>query len=315
MRGEVDVPAMLRLARLIGRERFSIVHAQTSHAHTLGSVAARLLGYRRRPRMLVTRRVDFSIFRNSFFGLNRFKYLYGVDAYVTVSDAIRQVMIHDGVPASRIETVHSGIDVSKVAQAPDRSAELRAELGVPDGHALVATVGHMADHKGQRYLIDAIPQILAARPKTTFMIVGDGELRSDLVRLAERLGVSASLKLPGFRTDVPSLLKAMDVFVMPSHMEGLGTSVLDAMAAGVPVVGTEAGGMPESILDEVTGLVCPIRDSSAIAVAVLRMLDDEGLALRCVSAARAKVKRDFSTAAMIEGTLGVYRRLLDARRT
>ena len=101
---------------------------------------------------------------------------------------------------------------------------------------------------------------------------------------------------------------------MPSHMEGLGTSVLDAMAAGVPVVGTEAGGMPESIVNEVTGLVCPIRDPAAIAAAVLRMLDDDAFACRCTRAAKAKVREEFSTGAMIEGTLEVYRRLLDASR-
>jgi glycosyltransferase involved in cell wall biosynthesis len=110
--------------------------------------------------------------------------------------------------------------------------------------------------------------------------------------------------------DVPSILKAIDLFVMPSHMEGLGTSVLDAMAARAPVVGTEAGGMPESILDGVTGLVCPIKDSDSLAKAILRMLSEPELAASCVAAARAKVEAEFSTRSMVEGTLKVYRQLL-----
>src|SRR5690606_13164565 len=232
------------------------------------------------------RRVDSSISRRSFLGLNGLKYRHGVDLFVTVSEAIRRVLEQDGVDPARITCVHSGIDLARITDAPDRREELRRELGVPPDHALVANVAHMADHKGQRYLIEAMPAILAARPRTVVAIIGDGELRGDLEALAARLGVTAQLRLPGFRSDVPSLLKALDVFVMPSHMEGLGTSVLDAMAAGVPVVGTRAGGMPESIEDGVTGLLCDVRDPAGIAAAVLRLLDDPALGARLAEAAR-----------------------------
>lgn len=310
MRGEVDLPAMLRLKRLIVEGDYSIVHAHTSHAHTLGQVATRLVSAARRPLMVVARRVDFSIFRRSFFGLNGIKYLHGVDCYVTVSEAIRRVLIADGVPAERIHCVHSGIDLARIDDAPDLREALREEFEVPAGHTLLANVAHMADHKGQRYLLEAMPKVLAVRPETVCAIVGDGELKGDLMALADSLGIAEQMRFPGFRTDVPSILKALDLFVMPSHMEGLGTSVLDAMAAGAPVVGTEAGGMPESIIDGVTGLVCPIRDADALAKAILRMLGDPALAKSCAAAARAKVEAEFSTRSMVEGTLRVYRRLL-----
>lgn len=309
MHGEADPLAIWRLRRLMRRGYFSFAHAHTSHAHTLGAVAAASLG-RRRPRMIVARRVDFSIFRRSFFGLNHLKYLHGVDQYITVSEAIRRVLIDDGVPAERIECVHSGIDVGKILRAPERTAELRAELGVPSGHKLVANVAHMADHKGQRYLIEAVPEVLRTHPQTTFAIVGKGELREDLERQARELGVQDSVRFPGFRTDVPSLLKALDIFVMPSHMEGLGTSVLDAMAAKTPVVGTEAGGMPESVRHEQTGILCPIRDAGAIARGVVRYLEEPEFAQRMAANAFDLVQRDFSTDAMVEGTLRVYRRML-----
>ena len=152
----------------------------------------------------------------------------------------------------------------------------------------------------------------AARPNTTFAIFGDGELRADLLAQAERLGVAQHLRMPGFRKDIPSILKALDLFVMPSHMEGLGTSVLDAMAAGVPVVGTEAGGMPESVIDEETGLLCPIRDGKAIAGAVLRLLNEPELAARCAENAGAKVRAEFSTESMVSGTVAVYEDLIGA---
>jgi glycosyltransferase involved in cell wall biosynthesis len=311
MHGEVDPLAALRLHHLLRTGRSSIVHAHTSHAHTLAALAAAPFGRgHARPLVVVARRVDFSIFRRSFFGLNHLKYLHGVDCYVTVSEAIRRVLVDDGVPAGRIACVHSGIDLSRIEAAPDERARVRQELGVPAGHALIANVAHMADHKGQRYLLEAMPAILSARPETVCAIVGDGELKADLEALARGLGVAHAVRFPGFRTDVPTVLKALDVFVMPSHMEGLGTSVLDAMAAGVPVVGTEAGGMPESIEHGVTGLVCPVRDARAIARAVVSLLEDPALAARLADAARRRVRERFSTEAMVEGTLAVYRRLL-----
>ena len=144
----------------------------------------------------------------------------------------------------------------------------------------------------------------------TFAIVGDGELKEALHAQAAELGISERVRFLGFRTDVPSLLKAFDLFVMPSHMEGLGTSVLDALAARLPVVGTEAGGMPEILIEGETGLVCPIKDSASLSKNLLRVLEDPDLAQRMASAGRARVEAMFSTTSMVEGTLAVYRRLL-----
>lgn len=309
MRGEADVVAVARLSGLIKREGFTVVHAHTSHAHSLGALAAALRG-KARPKMVVARRVDFSIFRRSFFGLNHLKYLHGVDRYVTVSHAIRRVLIADGVPAARIECVHSGIDVARIADAEERTAALRAELEVPGGHALVGNVAALADHKGQRYLVEAAPRVLSEHPETTFAVVGEGELRDDLVGRARELGVLERFRFTGFRADVPSLLKAFDLFVMPSHMEGLGTSVLDAMAAGLAVVGTEAGGMPEAIEHERTGLVCPVRDPAALAAAIAGLLADPVRREGMGRAGRERVEARFSKEATVAGTLRVYADLL-----
>jgi glycosyltransferase involved in cell wall biosynthesis len=305
MRGEVDVLAVLALHAIM-KDGFTIVHAHTSHAHSLGALAAALPGAGR-PKVVVARRVDFSIFRRSFLGLNRFKYLHGVDRYVTVSHAIKDVLLADGLPGSMISVVHSGIDLERIESAPDRREELRRELDVPPGHRLVANVAHMADHKGQIYLVEAAPLVLAKLPDVTFAIVGDGELRASLEARARELGVP--IRFPGFREDVPSILKALDVFVMPSHMEGLGTSVLDAMAAGAPVVGTEAGGMREMLEHGKNGLVCPVRDPRALAAAITQLLRDPGEAHRLAAQARRDVRERFSKEAMVEKTLAVYREL------
>jgi len=306
MRGEVDLIAVAKLRALLSEGRYSILHAHTSHAHSLGALAAALPGSGK-PRVVVARRVDFSIFRRSFLGLNRVKYLHGVDRYVTVSQAIKEVLLADGLPGDMISVVHSGIDLERIESAPERTAEIRRELGVPEGHALVANVAHMADHKGQIYLVEAAPLVLAEIPLVTFAIVGTGELRETLEARARELSVP--VRFPGFREDVPSILKALDVFVMPSHMEGLGTSVLDAMAAGAPVVGTEAGGMREMLEHGKNGLVCPVRDAKALAGAILELLRDRERARLLASRAKRCVVERFSKEAMVEKTLAVYRDL------
>ncbi len=304
MRGEVDLFAVSTLRALVKDEGFTIVHAHTSHAHTLGALAASFLGARR-PSVVVARRVDFSIFRRSFFGLNRIKYTRGVDRFVTVSHAIKDVLVNDGIEPTKISVVHSGIDVAKIEGAP--RGEIRRELAVPEDHALVANVAHMADHKGQIYLVEAAPLVLARYPKVTFAIVGDGELRPSLEGRARELDVP--IRFPGFREDVPSILKALDVFVMPSHMEGLGTSVLDAMAAGVPVVGTEAGGMREMLEHGKNGLVVPVRDPRALAGAILSLLEDRGRARSLAEQAGRDVRERFSKEAMVAKTIAVYEEL------
>lgn len=313
MRGEIDFSVPARMISLIKKHKINILHAHTSHAHAYIQLAA-LPMRKRKPAVVVHRRVDFSIFRRSFLGLNHIKYLHGVDRYVTVSHAIKDVLIKDGVPGERITTVHSGIDLARIDDAPDRRAELRKEFEVADDETLLANVAHFADHKGQIYLIEAMPEILKRFPKTRCAIVGHGELREELMAKCEELGIMKAMIFPGFRTDVPSILKAIDIFVMPSHKEGLGTSVLDAMAAHLPVVGTEAGGMPEMFVGEENGLVCPIRDSKAIAEAVCRFLEKPEWAKELGRAARLKVEREFSTDTMVEGNLAVYRDLLELRR-
>ncbi len=312
MRGEADVRAIARLAALMQRGRYDVVQMHTSHAHTLGVLAAGLLGSSRRPRTIVSRRVDFSIYRRSFLGLNGLKYRHGVDRYVTVSHAIRRVLIDDGLDPDRISCVHSGIDVGRFDAEPTAAerAALRAELGAPGDGPLIGNVAWFADHKGQIYLVEATPAIVAAHPDARVVLIGDGELRETLETRARELGVGEKILFPGWRNDVPACLKSLDLFVMSSHLEGLGTSVLDAMAAGTPVVGTAAGGIPESVIDGETGLLVPVRDPDALAAAVVRMLDDPDLAARCREAARRRVMERFSVDAMVEGTIAVYRELL-----
>jgi glycosyltransferase involved in cell wall biosynthesis len=301
-----------RLARVVREVRPAVLHAHTSRAHGWVLLAARA-GGADRPRVVVSRRVDFSIYRHSFLRLNRWKYVRGVDRILCVSRRVRAVLIADGIPPELLEVVHSGVDLARIDGAPDRRAALRAEMGVPDGAPLVGNVGHCVDHKGQRWLVEAAPILFANHPEARIAIVGDGPLLPALRAQAASLGVADRVLFLGERGDVPSLLRAFDAFAFPSHLEGLGTSVLDAMAARLPVVAADGGGVGEMIDAPKNGLLVPPRDASALARALDWMLGHPDDARRMAAAGRERVEREFTADRMVEGTLAAYARPTSSR--
>ncbi len=299
MRGEWDLWAALRIARLLQRERYDLLHLHTSHAHTLGLLAG--IG-RWKGKIIISRRVDFQLRRGP---LNKLKYRF--PSYICVSQAIRDVLITNGVSPEKINVVYSGIDLGRFKDG--QPADIRKELGIP-GAKIIGNVGHMADHKGQRYLIEAAPEIFKVYPDAVILMIGEGELRRHLEGLAEELEIKSRIIFMGFRSDIPSLLKTMDIFVYPSHLEGLGTSLLDAMAAGVPIVATSAGGIPEVVSDGINGILVPPRNPQDLAKAVLTILQNNDLAKKLTQAGRETVEKRFTVERMVEGTLEVYRKVM-----
>jgi L-malate glycosyltransferase len=298
MRGEADFLAVWALRRLIRRGRFDLVHMHTAHAHALGCAAAALA---RQGRTIVSRRVDFGIAQTLLSG---FKYRHGVDRFIAISEAIRRVLVAGGVEPSRVAMVHSGVDLARFEAVPPN--RFREELGFPPDAPVIGNVAHMADHKDLRTLLAAMPSVLAAEPRARLVLVGDGELRGALEAQATELDLRHAVVFTGFRTDVPQWLDFFDIFVMSSHLEGLCTSVLDALAMRKPVVVTTAGGLPEIVRHEEHGLLVPPKDPEALAAAILRLLRDRELGRRLAEAGRRRVEAEFSAASMVEGTLRVY---------
>lgn len=303
LRGELNPLAVAGLVRLLKDRRFQIIHAHTSHAHTLAAIAARLAGG---VRCVVSRRVDFAV--RGKLPFRRIKYRFGVDRFVAISAAVRDVLIEGGVAAERIRVVPSGIDPQRLTSADP--AAIRREFGLEPDVSLVGAVCHFAWHKGLEHLLDAIPSILAQRPGTRFMLAGDGELRAELEARAARVAPAGTILFPGFRGDVPSLLAAFDVVVAPSVMEGLNTTNLDSLALSRPLVAARVGGIPEVVIDGQTGLLVPPGDPEALAAAILRLLEQPELGRRLGAAGRARILERFTNDSMVEGTLEVYRELL-----
>ena len=306
--GELDLRAAWRLSRLLRRLRPDVVHAHDAHALALAAPAAAFAG-RRGPRLAASRRVDFPIRRNP---LSRWKYGQ-VDRFLCASDAIRRMLIDEGVPAGRTVVVYEGVDVERIAELPP--LDVHRELGLPDGAPIVGNVAALVPHKGQEHLLDAAARVVAEVPDARFVLVGAGELRDALAAQIARLGLERHVVLTGFRTDAIALLKGFDLFVMSSVTEGLGTSVLDAMACGRAVVATRAGGIPESVVDGETGLLVPTREPAALASAIVRMLRDRPWRHALGRAGRARARAHFSAARMVAETAAVYDALAGDRCT
>jgi len=300
---EVDLAAAWKLSRLVRKWRPAIVHGHDPHAVAMVSLALSFGAPVPRPKVVASRRVDFHLQGNAF---SQWKYRQ-VDGFIAASGAIRDVLIHDGIPADRIVVVHDGIDVEKIAHRP--AADLHAEYWLPHGVPVLVNVGALVAHKGQKFLIDAMPLVLREVPDAHLVIFGEGELRPVLEKQVKHLALEKHVLLPGFREDVLSLMKSADLFVMSSITEGLGSAVLDAMAMELPVVGTRAGGIPEVVVPGETGEVVGPGDARELAAAIVKLLKDPVRRRAYGEAGRQRVAKQFDVEHLVSGTLAAYLRL------
>jgi len=310
-RTEMDLTAAWRFARVVKRLAPDVIHAHDPHGVAMASLALSLgagsAKAGRAPALVASRRVDFHLRGNSF---SRWKYRQ-VDCFIAASEAIRRMLVGDGVPAEQTVTVHEGIDVDHVLAAPP--VNVHEAFFLPHGAPVVGNIAALVPHKGQRYLIDAAHLVVQRVPDARFVILGEGDLREHLQKQVHEHRLEKHVLLPGFRIDVLGCLKAFDVFVMSSVTEGLGTSLLDAMAASRPIVATTAGGIPEIVEDGVNGLLVPPRDQHALADAVVRALEDADLRRRMGEAGFARVNERFTVERMVSDTAGVYERVRRSR--
>ena len=310
-RSELDLLAAWRFSRVIRQLAPDVIHAHDPHAVAMAALALRIGSSRnvsgtaaaKAPALVASRRVDFHLKRNP---LSRWKYRQ-VDCFIAASEAIRQMLVADGVSAKRTVTVHEGTDVKRILGEP--AVDLHDAFGLPPLAPVVGNVAALVPHKGQRHLIDAAQLVVQEIPDARFVILGEGELRTQLEAQVRELQLEKHVLLPGFRTDVLGCLKGFDLFVMCSVTEGLGTSLLDAMACSRAIVATRAGGIPEVVEDEVNGLLVPPMDHAALARAIVRVLKDAGLRQRMGEAGFARVHERFGVERMVAETATVYTRV------
>lgn len=292
------------IAQFCHEQRIDLVHAHDSHAHTFGVMAATFFG-NSRP-LVVHRRVDFPIGKS---WLSNWKYNHrAVSQIVCVSGFIEQVVqagLHRSIPTT---VIYSGVDTQRFAQGPQ--GNIRAELGLPEECTLVGNVAALAPHKDYPTFVRTAALLLTERPDFHFLLIGgDGGEQQRIEALIEELGLGGNLHLLGFRRDIPSLLPQLDVFLFTSKTEGLGTSIIDAFLAQVPVVATRAGGIPELVQHQKTGLLAPVGEAEQLAQLVLDTCQNEEASQARIQAALARAQTH-SKEQMGEKTLALYETIL-----
>jgi len=303
--------ALRGVVRLMRTERPAIVHGVLFWAYVIGTFAAR----RASVPIVVASRRSLGIFKAAkphYLWLERLTNRR-TNLLVANSKAVKQdVIAREGVPAARIRVVYNGIDVERYER--QASPQLRAELGIPSGVRVVAVVANLIHYKGHRFLLMAFQRIRASRAGAVLLLAGDGPCRPDLERQAAELGIVETVRFLGTRRDIPELLAVSDVAVLPSLEEGFPNAVLEAMAAGRPVVASAVGGIPEAVVHGETGLLVPPGDPAALAEAIMDVLGDPPRAERMGRAGKLQVNARFGMGRMVAETEAIYEDLLGAVR-
>ncbi len=304
--------AVGRLARLARRHRVAVLHAHGGAGALVAGPAGRLAGV---PAVIVTVHGSLCLgsgLRRRAAALAQRGVLRLTDRVITVADGLRAELLAQGlVRPDQVVTVHNGTAPPDGLSREAARAEIRRELGLGPDRSLVGTVARLAPQKGLEYLVRALARLKAREPRPVLVVVGDGPRRGELASEAGTLGVTAVFL--GHRADVAWLLGAFDLFVLPSVTEGLPLVVLEAMAAGCPVVAARVGGVSEAVRDGATGWLVPPADPDALARAIDEALANPIRAQAYAAAARVRVRRRFTVDRMVEKTLAVYREALCAR--
>jgi glycosyltransferase involved in cell wall biosynthesis len=260
-----------KLAGYCKRFKYDLVHAHDAHAHTMAVLAGLL--FRLDLKLILSRKVDFPI-KDSFF--SRYKYNHSsIKKIICVSQKISEILSVDIKNKAVLTTIYDGIDSSRFKEKA--SGILRKEFGISTSELIIGNVAALADHKDYFTFVDVAELLLQKKVNAKFIIVGDGPERSAIVAYIEKKKLSKSIFLTGFRNDIAKILPEFDVFLFTSKTEGLGSSVLDAYACAVPVVATAAGGVPEIVLHEKTGLLSAVKQPQALADNVVRVLENSEL--------------------------------------
>ena len=281
MRNDLDLRCVTALRKVIRELNYDMVHFHTKRAHTL---ALWLPHGKRRPKYVVTRRMDYPEARSWYTHL---LYNRRVDGVVAISKTIRDVLIRAGVDENKIRVICSGID-------PGIFENAKTKRALSESGSVVGCVAGLDERKGHHYLLEAAAILKAGGLKIQYKIAGDGPLRARLEEETARLGLGDEVQFLGFVTDTAEFFSGIDIFAMPSLYEGLGVAALEAMAAAKPVIATRVGGLVESVLDDVTGVLVPPQDPTALAAAIAKVARSPGLAQSMGKQGRERVRQQYS---------------------
>jgi len=304
MRGDGDAPSIVTLSRWIRDIGSELVSVNVQRAVRIGAPAARAAGIR----AVVERRGLLFPLKPS--ALNRFIYGRLVSRVIANCDAIRDDLLGTGlVTEDRVSVIPNGIDVGRIRSGGGPA--LRVELGIAADAPVVTVVGRLGPDKGHRVAIKAFAELLRARPEARLLIAGSGHLEEALTKFAADHAPAGAVIFLGHREDVDAVLNAADVVLVTSFREGMPHVVLEAMAAGTPIVATRVAGIPEMIEDGKEGVLIPVGLHTAAAAAVESVLADTTRAAGLAAAARARVEAEFGLEMMVDSVERCFEREIE----
>ncbi len=309
----LDFFALFKLYRLFQKGKYDIVHTHTAKAGALG----RLSAWAAKVPIVIHSPHGHDFY--GYFGplrskaivlLERFLSRFS-DKIVALTELDKQDHVGFGVAKEeKLEVIYSGVDLERFIRVEIDVNRKKEELGIPSGSPIVGMVARLEPIKGPIYFIEAARKILDRKKEVRFLVVGDGSLRRHLEKKARQLKIFYKVIFCGFRSDIPEILELMDVVVLPSLNEGMGRSLVEAQASGKPVVATKVGGIPEVVKDRETGFLVSPKDSSALAGAILNLLEDRALAKRMGGLAREWARSKFDLKLTIGKFLSLYENLI-----
>jgi glycosyltransferase involved in cell wall biosynthesis len=300
------LPSLIKLSFFLRREKVDLINAHGYPDHFLCAVARKITGVR----ALVRTKHNHVPLKGG--ALSR--YLYGTltSRIVAISEHIREVMIQSGLKPEQVTTIRTAINLSQFVPR-EKNQHLLKELNFPEQCAIIGIVARLTERKGFKNLFEAVKLLVDEGRSIRCLVVGGGASKEKITALknyAESLSISPYILLTGRRGDIPDILSLLDVFILPSLAEGLGRSLLEAMAAGKPIVATTVGGIPEAIEHDKSGLLVPADDSRSLAHAIALLLDNPLKAQELGRASRKRAELLFDETKMIDRICALYDELI-----
>jgi glycosyltransferase involved in cell wall biosynthesis len=300
--GDLDLAFVWRLRRVLSSEKPDLVHCHSRRgADFLGGQAATMVGIP----AIVSRRVDNA--ESAVLAALRYRRFAKV---IAISENIASVLRDAGIGDDRLAVIRSAVDVDRMQRSRDRQY-LEAEFGIAPDDIAIANVAQLIPRKGHRFLLEALAALTRRYPAVRLEVFGQGVLDGELRRLAAALGLGRTVHFAGFRGDLDRFLSSFDLLVHPALREGLGVAMLKASAAGLPVIAFDVAGARETVQNEKTGLLVPAEDSTALAAAMARMIDNAALRHEFGRQGCLRMQSEFTIEKMVDQYVESYREVLD----
>ena len=297
-----DITTALNIKNIVKKENIDLINAHSGKSHSLAYLALRL---GMNIPLVVHRRVDFPL-KTSGFSLAKYNHK-NVKGIICVSNAIAKLVKLAVRNPEKVQTVYSGIDPTRFSDR-NPNGYIHQEFNIKRSKRLIANISAIAPHKDYETFLATAKRVTEGRDDCHFLIVGDGNLRHEIQDLAKKLKLTQAVSFTGFRSDIPDLFRELSLFLITSDTEGLGTTVIDSLCNGIPVIATKAGGIPELVRDDEEGYLCNIGDPDCLAEKVNLLLNNEEKREKMSKKAVERAKL-FTNEQMGAGVLEIYRQI------